>query len=145
MNKLLLLLIPFLLSAQMLQITDSVNAVTLQSQHEKSITLREDGVWVIAWDKETTRVANRYFEKYPMKKNEQMIIDVSQVPSGILTLFVLPRMRGYKHEILLSYDELYNQTLPYKENAVTVLHLKDAKVQSIDFAVDEAEIKTLLH
>jgi hypothetical protein len=144
MNKLLLLLLPFLLSAQMLQITDSVNAVTLKTQHEKSIALLKDGVWVIAWDKETTRVANGYFEKYPMKKNEQLLIDVSQVPSGILSLFVLPRMRGYKHEILLSYDELYNQTLPYKENSVTILRLKDAKVQSIDVAIEEEELGALL-
>jgi len=139
------LLLPFLLSAQILQVGERINAVTLNSQHEHKTLLMQNGVWVIGWDKETTKMANVYFEKYGMKRSEQLLIDVSQVPSGILNLFVLPRMRGYKHEILLAHDELYNKTLPYKENAVTVLHLKDAKIQSIEFAMDEEELKNLLH
>lgn len=139
------MLLPFLLSAQMLQVGERINAVTLNSQHEHKTLLMQDGVWVIGWDKETTKVANIYFEKHGMKQSEQLLIDVSQVPSGILNLFILPRMRGYKHEILLAHDELYNQTLPYKENAVTVLRLKDAKIQSIEFAMDEEALEILLH
>jgi hypothetical protein len=145
MTKLFSLFLPLFLSAQMLQVGDFTNPLELSSQHEKKILLSKDGVWVITWDKESTRLANQYFEKYGLKENTQMLVDVSQVPSGILTLFVLPRMRGYKHEILLSYDEAYNQTLPYEENAVTILHLNDSKVDKIDFAQTQEELKTLLH
>jgi hypothetical protein len=144
MMRLFYFFLPLLLSAQMLQIGDFTKPVELISQHEKKILLLKDGVWVIAWDKESTRLANKYFEAFGMKSDTQMLVDVSQVPSGILSLFVLPRMRDYKHEILLSYDEVYNLALPYKENAVTVLHLKEAKIEQIDFAQDEEELKALL-
>jgi hypothetical protein len=144
MKKLFYLFLPLLLSAQMLQVGDYAKPVELISQHEKKISLVKDGIWVISWDKESTKVANRYFEEYGINENTQMLVDVSQVPSGILSLFVLPRMRDYKHEILLSYDEVYNLTLPYEENAVTILHLKDGKVEQIDFAQIEEELKVLL-
>jgi hypothetical protein len=144
MKKLFLLLLPLFMSAQMLQVGDIVQAIELTSQHEKKSTLFHDGIWIVTWDKESTRIANVYFEKYGMKSDTQMLVDVSQVPSGILNLFVLPRMRGYKHEILLSHDEVYNLTLPYKENALTVMHIKDNKVEKIDFAQDEEELKALL-
>lgn len=132
------------MSAQMLQVGDTVQAVELISQHEKKNTLLHEGIWVVTWDKESTRIANIYFEKYGIKSDTQMLVDVSQVPSGILNLFVLPRMRDYKHEILLSHDEVYNLTLPYVENAVTLLHIKDAKVEKIDFAQTLEELKALL-
>ena len=128
----------------MLQVGDFTKPIALVSQHEKKILLFEDGVLAITWDKETTRLANKYFEKFGMKSDTQMLVDVSQVPSGILNLFVLPRMRDYKHEILLSYDEVYNLALPYEENAVTILHLKDGKIEQIDFAQNEEELKALL-
>lgn len=144
MKKLLLLFLPLLMYAGMLQVGDNVQTVELISQHEKKSTLIRDGIWVITWDKESTKIANIYFEKFDMSGNIQMIVDVSQVPSGILNLFVLPRMRGYKHEILLSYDEAYNLTLPYQEDALTILHIKDAKVAQIDFAQNEEELKALL-
>jgi hypothetical protein len=44
----------------------------------------------------------------------------------------------------LSYDEVYNLALPYEENAVTILHLKDGKIEQIDFAQNEEELKALL-
>jgi len=128
----------------MLQVGDAAQPIELVSQHEKKIFLAKDGVWVVTWDKQSTALANRYFEKYGINAQTQMLVDVSQVPSGILTLFVLPRMREYAHQILLSHEEAYNLTLPYKENALTVLRLKNAKVEQIDFAQDEEHLKALL-
>lgn len=106
--------------------------------------LTRDGKWVVTWDKETTRLANEYFAKFHMPKGVQMIVDVSQVPSGIFNLFVLPNMRDYSHAILLSYDEAYNVKLPYQEGFVTILTIKDSKIAAIDFAEDAAGLERLL-
>lgn len=132
------------MSAQILQVGNMVKPIQITTQHEKKITLLQNGIWVITWDKESTRVANTYFEKFGIKDNIQMIVDVSQIPSGILNLFVLPRMRDYKHEILLSHDEVYNLTLPYEENAITVMRVQDMNVERIDFAKTQEELKALL-
>ncbi|MBU0720079.1 hypothetical protein KJ877_01915 [bacterium] len=131
-------------AAQMLQVGDSVKPVKLKSQHDKQYTLVEDGMWIITWDKKTTGIANKYFEKNHMPKNVNLLVDVSQVPSGIFNLFVLPNMRYYTHAILLSYDELYNVTLPYKENSITLISVKDKNIDSISFVKSEKELKEAL-
>ncbi|MBD3824007.1 MAG: hypothetical protein IE916_05810 [Epsilonproteobacteria bacterium] len=144
MKRLIFLLLPLFLFAQMLQVGDAVVPITLTSQHEKEQKLNSNGKWVVTWDKESTRLANEYFAKFHMPRNVQMIVDVSQVPSGIFNLFVLPNMRNYSHAILLSYDETYNATLPYQEGFVTILTIKESKILKIDFAEDEASLKELL-
>ena len=83
------------------------------------------------WDKATTKVANQYFDQHKMPDNLNLIVDTSQIPSGIFSLFVKPRMKSYRHHILLSFDEKYNLTLPFKEEMLTLLYIKDAKVKKI--------------
>jgi hypothetical protein len=133
-----MLLFSLLLSAKMLEVGERVESVTLTSQHDQKVKLVEAGVWVIGWDKETTALANEYFYKHKIKKDQNMLVDVSQIPSGIFSMFVAPKMKRFSHPILLSYDEAYNLTLPYKDGFVTLLSLKDAKIEAIYF-VDTLE------
>jgi hypothetical protein len=128
----------------MLEVGDSVNPITLKSQHDKEHTLLKDGMWIITWDKEQTKIANKYFENVKMREDVNLIVDVSQVPSGIFTLFVLPNMRDYKHAILLSFNEAYNLTLPYKEGSLTILHIKDKIVSKIEFLETQEELEETL-
>jgi hypothetical protein len=138
--KFLLVLFPLLLWAEMLHVGESVTPISLQSQHDRSYTLKDQAYWIITWDKETTREANLFLEKFPEfleKYNAAMIVDVSQVPSGIFSLFVKPRMQSFTHPILLSFDTAYNLTLPYQEGKVTLLSLKNTKITAIDFIEDD--------
>ncbi|MBU1657939.1 hypothetical protein KKG72_02675 [bacterium] len=144
MNKLFLLIMPLFLFAQMLQIGDDIIPITLKSQHDKKQTLTENGIWIIAWDKESTKVANKFFDTKIMPKNINLLIDISQVPSGIFNLFVLPNMKIFKHQILLSFDEKYNITLPYKEGSLTILHIEDKTITQIQFAQNQAQLKEAL-
>lgn len=138
--RLILLFLPLLLMAQMLEVGDKVTPLTLDDQFDKPYTIAHERIWVITWDKTTTRHANDFFVKQPLSKRAKekvMIVDVSQTPEGILQMFVLPRMRSHEHPILLSYDAEYNIRLPYKEAHITVLHLDDGEIERIDFAEDE--------
>ena len=143
MKKLLLLLLPIFLVAKMLQVGDNIKPIEIKSQHDKKHQLIQNGIWIITWDKTSTAIANNYFDTYNMPSNVNLIVDVSQIPSGILNLFVLPRMRHYSHEVLLSYDEVYNVTLPYKEECLTILHVNNKKIQKIEFIKTENELKKL--
>lgn len=125
----------------MLQVGDSIIPIKLKSQHDKEYTLVKDGIWIITWDKATTRVANQYFDEHKIPNNLNLIVDTSQIPSGIFSLFVKPRMESYKHPILLSFDEKYNLTLPFKEDMLTLLYIKDSKVKRIIYIKDIDELE----
>lgn len=143
----LLLLLPLLLFAKMLEVGDCIASKTLEDQFGNRFTVGSETVWIVTWDKMTTRHANSYFSKESSLLDQniiRMIVDVSQTPSGIMSLFVMPRMQSYHHTILLSYDEAYNRALPYKEGYITVLSLDDGMIISIDFAADEAQLEELL-
>ncbi len=71
-----------------------------------------------------------------MPNNLNLIVDTSQIPSGIFSLFVHPRMKKYKHPILLSFDEKFNITLPFKKDMITLLYIKDSKVEKIIYIKD---------
>jgi len=130
--------------AKMLELGEEVEIRTLSSQHEQEFTLVKNGFWVIAWDKETTALANAYFRNNGIKKDQNMIVDTSQIPSGIYSMFVAPKMQAFNHPILLSKDAQYNLTLPYKEFCLTVLHIQEGRIDSISFVESYEALKKLL-
>lgn len=136
-----LLFLPLLLNAHMLQVGDSVTPIKLKSQHDKEYALVKNGIWIIAWNKATTKMLNQYFNEHKMPKNLNFIVDTSQIPSGIFSFFVRPSMKNYKHSILLSFDEKYNLTLPFKEDMITLLYIKDTKVKKIIYIKDIKELE----
>lgn len=145
--RFLLLFLPFILAAEMLKIGDVITPATFKDQFDKEHRIGGEKVWVITWDKMTTRYANRFFADHPAVAEQNttaMIVDVSQTPSGIMSVFVLPRMRSYDHPILLSFDEKYNIALPYEEDHVTVLFLQNGRIEKILFAEDEADLEKIL-
>lgn len=141
MRFLLILLLPFLLHAKMLQVGESVQTPTLQSQHEEKFILPQSGIWIVTWDKPTTKSANEYFKKHGMPKNVSLIVDVSQVPFGIFGMFVKPEMQKYTHPILLSFDEVYNRELPYKEGALSVLVVENQTLQEVVFLESQEDLE----
>jgi hypothetical protein len=145
--RLLLLLLPLLLNAEMLKVGDPVATMEIEDQFGRAHQVGKESFWVVTWDKMTTRHANRFFDGHRElieKGAAAMIVDVSQTPEGILSLFVLPRMRSYDHTILLSHDAAYNRDIPYEEEQITVLQLKAGKIAAIGFAEDEAALEGIL-
>jgi len=137
----LILSLALLLNAQMLKVGDSVNPIKLKSQYNKEYTLVKDGIWIITWDKATTRVANQYFDEHKMPENLNLIVDTSEIPSLLFSLFAKPRMKRYRHPILISFDVKYNLTLPFKEDMLTLLYIKDSKIKKILYIKDIDELE----
>jgi hypothetical protein len=144
-----LILLPYLLFAEgMLQPGEQVSPITLNDQRDVTHTIGSERFWVITWDRATTREANDYFSGNDalLKSGEAaMIVDVSQTPSGIMSLFVLPKMQQYAHTILLSYDEVYNRMLPYKAGHMTLLTLAQGKILRVDYAADAKTLADYLY
>ncbi len=144
MRFILLFLLPFSLYAQMLAVGDKISPRTLEDQFAQKHRVGGEKVWVLTWDKSTTRIANDYFEKDPsLLKNREvaMIADFSTIPSGILSLFVMPRMQSYtRHSMLLSFDQRFNASLPYKEGCLTILYLERGRIAKIEYVDNEQEL-----
>ncbi|NOQ31302.1 MAG: hypothetical protein GQ570_09285 [Helicobacteraceae bacterium] len=142
--KYLLLLLPLLLSAAILKVGDDFQLREFKDQKEKSHKLKKNQTIVMTWDKESTQIANSFFdENRELLKDDKivMIVDVSTTPYGIMQLFVLPKLEGYKHPILLSYDEAYNLNLPYKDGFLTLLKITNSKVKNIEFVETKENLK----
>ena len=143
----LFLLLPLLLAADLLKVGDSVTPMVIHDQFDKPHAVGNESVWVVTWDKMTTRYANRFFDKHPgliAEGKAALIVDVSQTPEGIMSLFVLPRMRSFDHAILLSYDAKTNRTFPYEEDRITVLKLEGGRIVAIGFAEGESDLNAVL-
>ena len=65
MRYLLLLLLPLAVVAQMLAVGDKITPRILEDQFEQKHQVGGEKLWVLTWDKETTRIANDYFDKEP--------------------------------------------------------------------------------
>ena len=147
MPVLMLLWIPLLLWGGVLKVGENVTPTVIHDQFDKPHGIGNEKVWVVTWDKMTTRYANTFFDAHPeliAKGKAALIVDVSQTPEGIMSLFVLPRMRSYDHPILLSYDAEANRRFPYEEERITVLELDGGKISAVRFAEGVEDLERLL-
>ena len=143
----MVLMVPVWLFAGVLSVGESVTPMVIHDQFDAPHGVGNEKVWVITWDKMTTRYANTFFDAHPeliAEGKAALIVDVSQTPEGIMSLFVLPRMRSYDHPILLSYDAEANRRFPYEEERVTVLELDGGKITAIRFAEGVEDLERLL-
>lgn len=119
--------------------------MSLSDQFDRREKLRADGIWLIGWDKESTALINNYVDSHKaVQKKLHVIVDTSQIPSGIFTLFVKPNFQAYRHAIYLSFDEHYNKKLPYKEGYATYLLLDRGVIQKIEYFATQKRLESLL-
>ncbi len=143
-----ILILPILLFGEgILKPGEPVGSKVINDQFGNAHSIGGEHYWIVTWDRATTHDANAYFSydsSLLREKQAALIVDVSQTPSGIMSLFVLPRMKEYLHPILLSHDEVYNRTLPYKEGHITVLTLDKGHIQTITYVQGAEMLAKLL-
>lgn len=144
MRWLWLLLLPVLLCAQVRGVGEKITERIINDQFDQPRKFGRQQWLVLTWDRSTTFIANQYFDqnKTLLKDGSAaMLVDTSTIPSGIFSMFVLPRLQAYDHPMLLSYDEAFNASLPYREGEMTVLSMKEGVIISIDFLADAAALR----
>lgn len=144
--RLFILLFPLLLFSESLRIGDYIQQTSFLDQNGATQTIYSNQELLIAWDKNTTAMANDYFDGNATlidNKKISLLIDLSHAPKGILSLFILPSMREYRHTILVSLDEAYSQTLPFKKGYLTLLKLQEFKISNIIFFKEQEKFQEL--
>ena len=97
---------------------------------------------------ETGALVNEYLNTkaaYYLQLNRAIFIaDINKMPTIITNMFALPKLRKYNHLIYLHFDDKFESVIPNKEKKVTLLHIKDGKIQEISYISTKQELKSAI-
>lgn len=130
-------LICFYANAATLKIDDKISTFSLANQFDKIHTITSEiSTIIVTFQRETSNLVNEFLSSqqsdYLDKNNTIFINNISGNPSIIVKMFTIPKMRDYKYDILLIYDE-NNKKFMEEENKITVYFIKNGFVKDIKF------------
>ncbi len=148
MIKKIVLLIAFasLLFSNNFELNSNINSFTLANQFEKIHTINSEiETIIVSFEKGTGADVNEFLNnKDPdfLQKNKAVFIaNISGMPSFITKMFALPKMKKYKHSILLIYDENDKRFLQ-KEGKSTVYKLENGLIKNI-YYIDKNDLENI--
>ncbi len=130
----------------MIDINATVEPFVLEDQFgvEHNVQVRPK-ILICSFGKNTGKLISDYFGKqgsdYLAQHDIELIADVSSVPSLLRKTIIIPKMKKYNFEILLSSDKNFSGQFPSKEDNLTILKLENGIVKEIIYAKDEDELK----
>lgn len=137
-KKLLLLpLFTLFLCASDFEINQNIGSFSLPNQFDEKQTIDNSiKTIVVSFEKDTGKDVNEFLsskDKDFLKKHDAVFIaNISGMPSIITKMFALPKMRDYKHSVLLIYDE-NDKRFKSQEEKSTVYKLENGVIKTIFF------------
>ncbi len=138
LKKLILsILICFYANAATLKIDDKISNFSLPNQFDKIHTVtNEISIIIVTFQKETTNIVNNFLSSkssdFLDKNNSIFINNISCSPSVVVKMFTIPKMRDYKYDILLIYNE-NNKKFKEEENKITIYFVENGFIKDIKF------------
>lgn len=115
--------------------------LTLVDQFNKKTEVKKKGstTLLLSFEKDVSAEIKRYLgakEKGFLVENDMMYIsDISSMPSFITRMFALPKMKKFTFKVSLIYDEKEATSINRQKGKVTVVRLKDNRIQKVTFIV----------
>lgn len=136
-----LVVLSTLLFSNSFDLNQNIHSFTLVDQFDKTHTVNGDiKTIIVSFEKGTGADVNEFLSsKNPdfLQKNHAVFIaNISGMPSFITKMFALPKMKKYKHNILLIYDENDKRFLQ-KDDMSTVYKLENGIVKSVSYITKE--------
>jgi hypothetical protein len=133
----------------MIEQNSTVEPFTLNDQFGKEHRLEQmPKLLICSFGKETGKLISNYFNSqdsnYLTTHEIKIIADVSGVPSLLRSTFILPKMKKYSFEILISTESSFSEQFPQKEDELTILKIEDSTVKEVLFVADEAKLKAVI-
>ena len=138
LKKLILsILICFYANAATLKIDDKISNFSLPNQFDKIHTVtNEISIIIVTFQKETTNIVNNFLSSkssdFLDKNNSIFINNISCSTSVVVKMFTIPKMRDYKYDILLIYNE-NNKKFKEEENKITIYFVENGFIKDIKF------------
>jgi hypothetical protein len=136
----------YLFASTPLNIGDKIGHFSLLNQFDEKQTVDSSiKIILVSFEKDTGADINTFLSEQNSNLLQQnhavFIANISGMPMVITKMFALPKMRNYKHPILLIYDE--NDTrFKSTEGKSTLYRLKDGIIQSMEF-ISKDDLKTI--
>jgi hypothetical protein len=130
----------------MIDINATIEPFKLNDQFgvEHNIQVRPK-ILICSFGKSTGKLISSYFDardkEYLNKYDIELMADVSGVPSLLRKTIIVPKMKKYSFEILLSDDKKFSSRFPQKENNLTVIKMENGVVTEISFCSDKDELR----
>lgn len=123
------------------KLNKEITNFTLSDQFDKIHTVSSDvKTIIISFEKETGADINEFLStkeaNFLEKNNAIFIANISGMPSIISSMFALPKMRKYKHNILLIYDD-DDKRFIQKDDYSTLYKLENGVIKSISYIKKE--------
>ncbi len=131
------MLIPVSLFADVLQENGIFPNVKLKDQFEKEVVINAQTKHIIiAFNKAQGETMKAFLEANPnylSDHNALYMMDATEVPSVIMSMFMMPKFKKYGYSVGLVEDKQTAQTLPKQNDKLTVLSLDNLRITQIDF------------
>ncbi len=131
--------------AKKLEVGDTFPKINSIDQHEVAFALSAKTNYVlISFDMSTGKIANQYLTKkgqqFLDKNNAIFMANIYGMP-WIGRVFALPKMRKYKHRIILADDVDLLNPMPQEKGKITIFKLDDKhKIKNIEYWDAKTEI-----
>ena len=124
-------------NAGTLKIDDKISTFSLVNQFDKMHTITSEiSMIIVTFQKETTNLVNDFLSSkssdFLDKNNTIFINNISSIPSIVVKIFTIPKMRDYKYDILLIYNE-NSKKFKEEEDKITVYFIENGFVKDIKF------------
>ncbi|PUE66134.1 hypothetical protein [Arcobacter caeni] len=149
LKKLILsILICIYSNANTLKINDKISNFSLANQFDKIHTVNSEiSMIIVTFQRNTSNLVNDFLSSkdsdFLHKKNTIFINNISSIPSIVTKMFIIPKMRDYKYDILLIYNE-NNKKFIEEENKITIYFIENSFVKDIKYISTEEELESIL-
>lgn len=131
------MLLPMSLLADVLQENGIFPTLKLKDQFEKEVVINaQTKQIIIAFTKAQGETMKAFLETNPnylSDNNALYMMDATEVPSVIMSMFMMPKFKKYGYSVGLVEDKQTAQTLPKQNDKLTVLSLDNLRITQIDF------------
>ena len=131
------MLLPVSLVADALQENGIFPTLKLKDQFEKEVVINaQTKQIIIAFTKAQGETMKAFLETNPnylSDNNALYMMDATEVPSVIMSMFMMPKFKKYGYSVGLVEDKQTAQTLPKQNDKLTVLSLDNLRITQIDF------------
>ena len=131
------MLLPVSLLADVLQENGIFPTLKLKDQFEKEVVINaQTKQIIIAFTKAQGETMKAFLETNPnylSDNNALYMMDATEVPSVIMSMFMMPKFKKYGYSVGLVEDKQTAQTLPKQNDKLTVLSLDNLRITQIDF------------
>lgn len=151
MHRILLFLvsITLVLHAKFLTIEstiDEISTLSYETPKQNKIKIPKNTKLIIAaFEKSMAILVNEHLESqgnsYLRDNNAVFIADITSTPAIFRGIFILPKLKKYKHPIYLNYSKKLKGIIPNKQNMATILMIENSKIVKISFIATKEELK----